>query len=39
LPLAALKNLEMHKVFLRFFALPPAILARQSEYFGDWYSF
>ena len=29
----------MHKVFPRFFALPPAIVARELEYFGDWYSF
>ena len=34
LPLAALKDLEIHKVFLRFFALPSAIWARESEYFG-----
>ena len=39
LPPAALKNLEIHKVFPRFFALPPAILTRESEYFGYCYSF
>ena len=38
-PLAALKDLEIHKVFPRSFALPPAILTRRSEHFGDWHSF
>ena len=37
--MAALKNLEIHKVFPLFFALPSAIGARESEYFGYWYSF
>ncbi len=37
--MAALKDLEIHKVFPRFFALPSAIWARESEYFGYWYSF
>ena len=32
--MAALKDLEIHKVFPRFFALPSAIWARESEYFG-----
>ncbi len=36
---AALKNLEIHKVFLRFFALPAAIFPRKPAYFGYWYSF
>ncbi len=36
---AALKNLEIHKVFLRFFAFPAAIFPRKSAYFGYWYSF
>jgi hypothetical protein len=39
LPLAALKNLEIHRAFPRFFALPPAMLARESEYFGYWFRF
>ena len=38
-PPAALKNLEIHKVFLRFFALPATFLTRKSEYFVYWYGF
>ena len=39
MPLAVLKNLEIHKVFLRFFALPATFFARKAAHFFYWYSF
>ena len=39
LPLAPFKNLEAHKIFLGFFALPTTIFPCKSAYLGSWYSF